>query len=162
MQSIRSAGSRGVLLVGKFSSSTNGFCAELAGRLSQRGWRTLTTSAKRGRIQRAMDMLSMAWQKRHEYCVAQIDVYGSAAFAWAETTSCLLRRLRKPYVLTLHGGSLPEFGRRWPGRLRRLLGPAAEVTTPSRYLQDQLQAYRLALRLLPNARDLTACSFRLR
>src|SRR5437764_7846050 len=140
MQTIPPAGTRSVLLVGKFSSSTNGFCAELADRLSGRGWRTLTTSAKRGRLQRAIDMLSVAWQKRHDYCVAQIDVYGSAAFTCAETTSCLLRRLAKPYVLTLHGGSLPEFGKRWPGRLRRLLGPAAEVTTPSRYLQDHLHA----------------------
>src|SRR5438270_4967683 len=127
------AGARSVILVGKFSSSTNGFCAELADRLARRGWRTLTTSAKRGRLERAVDMLSVAWQKRHEYCVAQIDVYGSAAFAWAETTSWLLRRLGKPYVLTLHGGSLPEFGKRWPGRLRSLLRSAAEVTTPSRY-----------------------------
>jgi glycosyltransferase involved in cell wall biosynthesis len=74
-----------------------------------------------------------------------------------------LRLAAKPYVLTLHGGDLPGFARRWPGRVRRLLVSAAVVTTPSRYLREEMQGYRQdMLLLLPNPLNLKAYQFQLR
>jgi glycosyltransferase involved in cell wall biosynthesis len=74
----------------------------------------------------------------------------------------LLRLLGKPHVLTLHGGDLPDFARRWPARVGRLLRSADAVTTPSRYLLERMQPYQTDLHLQPNALDLGAYTFRLR
>jgi glycosyltransferase involved in cell wall biosynthesis len=65
-------------------------------------------------------------------------------------------------VLTLHGGALPAFARRWAGRTRRLLGSAAAVTAPSSYLVESLRPYRSDLRLIPNGLDIPSYPFRLR
>ena len=107
-------------------------------------------------------MVSTAWRHRHRYDVAQVDVYSGPAFFWAEAVTWVLRRAGKPYILTLHGGNLPTFARRWPGRVRHLLRSATMVTTPSRYLQEKMAPYREDIRLLPNPIDIERYPFRLR
>src|SRR4051794_33671729 len=125
---------RGVLFVGNFFSAvpgTRGPGEDLACLIPEAGWSTITTSPRRDRLGRLHDMLRTAWTRRHEYSVAHVDVYSGAAFLWAEAVCLALRGAGKPFVLTLHGGNLPAFARRWPRRVRRLLGAAAAVTTPS-------------------------------
>jgi len=154
------------LLVGNFLRSSRPgsctICELLAERLAATGWTVLTTSAKSARFSRLADMLTTVWRRRREYAVAQVDVYSGPSFIWAESVCWLLGRLGKPFVLTLHGGNLPAFAKRWPGRVRRLLNFACVVTTPSRYLQQALRLYRDDLLFLPNAIDLASYPFRLR
>ena len=156
----------GVLLVGNFLSEARPgsftVCELLAARLSSRGWPVLTTSCKSTRLSRLADMLMTTWRRRKHYTVAQVDVYSGASFIWAESVCYLLGLLGKPFILTLHGGNLPSFARRWPGRVRRLLNSAGAVTTPSRYLQQTLKQYRNDLLLVPNAIELPAYAFHLR
>lgn len=154
-----------VLLVGNFlsaSTCTRAVGEELAVRLADRGYAVRTTSGRRGRVCRLLDMVTTVLRYRACYAVAQVDVYSGAAFLYAEAVAGLLRLLRKPYVLTLHGGDLPTFGRRWPQRVRQLLQAATVVTTPSPYLLERLRHYRSDIRLLPNAVDVRAYPFRLR
>lgn len=157
--------STSVLLIGNFLSSsvgTRGVCEDLATQLRGLGWFVLTTSSRTPRLARLMDMLVMTCRERRRYQVAQVDVFSGRAFFWAEAVCWALRMAGKPYVLTLHGGNLPAFGERWPRRVRRLLGSAAAVTTPSPYLLDQMRFCREDLRLVPNPVDLRAFQFRLR
>jgi L-malate glycosyltransferase len=159
------APARSALLVGNFLSGVTGVrgvCEDLAVRLAQAGWTLATTSPRPAKLARLADMLETAWRLRHEYSVAQVDVYSGPAFFWAEAVCWTLRRARKPYVLTLHGGNLPAFAKRWPRRVRRLLGSAAVVTTPSRYLLEQMSAYRGGLCLLPNPLDISAYAYHVR
>jgi glycosyltransferase involved in cell wall biosynthesis len=154
-----------LLMIGVFLSwrgASRQICEELSERLDRGGWPVLRTSAKHGRAARLADMLGTIWRRRHDYAVAQMDVFSGAAFAWAEAAGWTLRRAGKPYVLTLHGGNLPAFARHWPRRVRRLLGSAAAVTTPSQYLWQQMQPYRADLLLLPNPLDVAAYPFRRR
>jgi glycosyltransferase involved in cell wall biosynthesis len=137
-------------------------CEDLAAELARLGWQVSTTSDKAGRLSRLIDMLGTVWRKRHDYAVAQVDVYSGAAFRWAEAVCRMLGWIDKPYVLTLHGGNLPDFARRQPGRARRLLNSAVAVTTPSRYLFEQMAVYRADLCLHPNPLKLGAYRFRLR
>lgn len=156
---------KSVLLVGNFLSTSftnRSVCEELAIRLSDTGWRVITTSNRRNRLARLIHMVNTTWSKRHKYTVAQVDVYSGPAFIWAEVVCWVLRRIGKSYVLTLHGGNLPIFSKRWPIRVRRLLRSAAAVTTPSRYLLEQMHTYCDDIRLVPNAVDLNAYAFRLR
>lgn len=152
-----------VLLVGNFLSATlgtRGVSEDLADALRGAGWSVLTTSPHPGRLARVGDMLRTVWQQRRAYQVAHVEVYSGAAFYWAELVCALLRSLGKPFLLTLHGGNLPNFARRWPGRVRRLLQSAVAVTAPSRYLFEQMQPYRADLRLLPNALHLANYPYR--
>jgi glycosyltransferase involved in cell wall biosynthesis len=154
-----------VLIVGNFCSSyfrTRGVCEDLADRLSSLGWHVIKTSACAPRLTRLLDMTRTAWFRRHQYQLAQVDVFSGPAFVWAEIVCAVLRRARKPYILTLHGGSLPSFAAKHTGRMSRLLGSAAVVTTPSRYLGEQMRPYRQTLLLLPNALDINAYEFNIR
>lgn len=156
---------RSILMAGNFLSehlSTRSVCEDLAERLRGNGWRVYTTSNRVRRLGRLADMLRSIWRWRKEFEVAQVDVYSGAAFVWAEAVCGLLGLLRKPYVLTLHGGNLPKFSQRWPKRVTRLLRSAGAVTTPSRYLEEQMRSYREDLELLPNPLDLRRYRFECR
>ena len=123
----------GVLIAGNFLSGAGGnrgVCEDLAERLGVLGWRVVTASRYTGRVARVADILHTAWSKRRNYEVAQIDLFSGPAFFWALALGWLLGRLRKPYVLTLHGGNLPDFSNRWPRITGWLLRGAAAVTAP--------------------------------
>lgn len=148
---------RTILFIGNFLSQslgTIGPSEELAQRLGDMGWPVLMTSQQVKKTCRLLDMLGTVWRRRQEYDLAHIDVYSGPAFFWAEAAVGLLGRLRKPYILTLHGGNLPAFAKRWPKRLRRLLGQARAVTTPSPYFYQTMQPYSQRLHLIPNALDM--------
>jgi glycosyltransferase involved in cell wall biosynthesis len=153
------------LVVGNFLSGTLGtrsVCEDLSIGLTSAGWTILTASNKPARLARMLDMITTAWNKRRSYVVAQVDVYSGLAFGWAEVMCLTLQLARKPYVLTLHGGNLPNFARRWPGRVKYLLHSAAIVTTPSAYLYEQMLPYCDNMRLIPNALDISSYRFSLR
>jgi glycosyltransferase involved in cell wall biosynthesis len=154
-----------VLIAGNFLSASGGnrgVCEDLAERLERRGWRVIAASRCAGRYQRAADILSTAWRRRRDYAIAQIDLFSGPAFFWALALGWLLRRLRKPYILTLHGGNLPAFSRRWPRATGWLLAGAYAVTAPSGYLAGALETLRRDIEILPNAIDLAAYPFRWR
>jgi len=154
-----------ILLIGTFLSRHGlgrSVCEDLAPRLAAAGWPIEQASAAKWRAVRLLDMLKTAWRRRRTYCAAQVDVYSGRAFVWAEATCWLLRRLHKPYVLTLHGGGLPDFAARHPNRVRALLHSAAAITVPSRYLLERMRPYRDDLRLLPNPVNVLVYPFGLR
>ena len=154
-----------VLIVGNFLSAAGrnrSVCEDLAERLSASGWTVVATSRRTGRLARLLDMLGTAWRTREQYQIAQIDLFSGPAFFWAAAVCWLLRRLKKPYILTLHGGNLPAFSARWPRFLGALLRSAVAVTAPSGYLSKALERFRPDILILPNAIDLPAYPFRAR
>ena len=156
---------RRILVVGNFlsgSGSNRSVCEDLSEHLRAEGWHISAASSKKGRLARLIDMVDAAWRQRGRYSVAQVDVFSGPSFIWAEAVCWTLRRASRPFVLTLHGGNLPAFAGRWPFRFRRLIRSAAAVTTPSRYLLEQMKPYREDMVLLPNALDLNRYAFRLR
>lgn len=154
-----------VLVVGNLLSKSNGVrsvCEDLSWQLERSGWDVVKTSTYLGRFRRLVDMVSTTFRYRNQYQVAQVNVYSGFAFVWAEAVCWTLRRLSKPYVLTLHGGNLPSFAKRWPGRVQALLGSAKYVTTPSHYLLEQMSSYCERIEKLPNALDLSQYEYRYR
>ncbi len=154
-----------ILIVGNFLSEFAGgwgVCESLAAELRGRGFDVITTSGRKSRIARLADMMATAWRRRRDYDVAQVDVYSGPAFLWAEAVCWTLRRAGKRYVLTLHGGNLPDFARRWPRRVAALMRSAAAVTSPSGYLRERLSAWRSDIRIVPNALATRDYPFRLR
>ena len=154
-----------VLLVSNFLSESRGTRAaseDLAARLSAAGHTVITTSSRVSRLPRLLDMVATAIRRRAHYDVVHVDVFSGMAFCTAEIVCAVVRLLRKPYVLTLHGGNLPEYARRWPGRVRHLLRHADGVTAPSLYLVRRMKPYREEIDCLPNAIDAGEHAFRLR
>jgi glycosyltransferase involved in cell wall biosynthesis len=154
-----------LLIVGYFLSETlktRSVCEDLADHLRNSGWEVITTSSKKRRVPRLLDILNTIWSRRNEYELAQVDVYSGFAFRWAEAACLALRQAGKPYILTLHGGNLPEFARKQRKRVLKLLNSAAAVTSPSPYLYESLIDFRKDLILLPNPIDLNAFLFQLR
>ena len=146
------------LILGAHTSSRGDspkVCEELALRLRTSGWPVLTASDRRGALQRALHISAAPLVRRNRYDVAQVDVYSGRAFLWAEAACTLLRACGKPFVATLHGGDLPLFAQRFPGRVRRLLQRASAVTAPSSYLAQTFAPMRADIQELPNAIELS-------
>jgi glycosyltransferase involved in cell wall biosynthesis len=154
-----------LLFVGTMLPSSAGTLSqdeEVARRLASAGWKVLTVSRRLSRLGRFADILFSIWKWRRRYDVACVSVFSGRAFRWAEAACFVLRILGKPYVLALHGGNLPVFGRESPKRLRRLFESAFAVTAPSHYLLETMRPYRHDVILLPNALDTRSFPFRLR
>jgi glycosyltransferase involved in cell wall biosynthesis len=152
-----------LLLVGNYLPGAAGASAighQLARRLRESGWPVVTCSGRQGRLGRVADMAATIWRRHDEFDVAQVDVFSGPAFVWAEMVCALLDRFGIPFVLTLHGGHLPTFARRFPVRARRLLRAAWAVTTPSEYLRTEMEPYRPDLQVLPNGLEVGAYRFR--
>ncbi len=150
-----------VLLVGNFlshHSASRTVGEELAARLAAGGWPVTSTSEKLSRLIRLLDMQRTIWT-RGPFAVAQVDVYSGAAFLWAEAACWSLAQRRTPYLLTLHGGRLPDFARRRPRRVRRLLAGARAVTTPSEFLLREMSPYGTDLALVPNPLEVASYPF---
>lgn len=154
-----------ILLISNFLEPKNGsygVCHALASQLRTAGWDVVTASARQNRLLRLSDMLATIITQRRRYQLAQVDVFSGDAFLWAEMSCRLLRWLRKPYILTLHGGNLPEFASRNEHRVQTVLRGARHVTVPSEYLRSAMQPYRRDLILLPNPIQIERYPFRLR
>lgn len=122
----------------------------LSERLSAGGWNIITTSSEENKLARLTDMVTTIISKSKNYQIAQVDVFSGQAFIYAEVCTWLLHMLKKPVILTLHGGRLPEFASHNKNRARRLLQCAEYVTTPSPYLQNNLGIYRADIQIIPN------------
>lgn len=137
-----------------------GSSQRIALELRDAGFRVYTTSARRGRMGRLLDILRTIWRLRHTYEVAHIDTFGGLAFMWAALSAALLRHLKKPYVLTLHGGSLPNMTVYFPGLMRRLLLGASYITAPSEFMRDQFSPIRSDIEVVSNPLHLDRYPYR--
>ncbi len=155
----------GVLILGVYVSQHGGVyravCEEIADRLEARGLHIVRSSGIKNRPRRLLDMLLTIWRRQAAYQVGYIEVFSGLGFIQAEACAFLLRALGKPVVLALHGGNLPDFARRNPARVRRLLSIAAAITAPSDYLRTALAPYASQpITLMPNALEIAAYPFR--
>ncbi len=106
-----------ILMIGNYLSQpkhNRNIWNDLSERLAGAGWGVITTSRQENKVLRLLDMLQTILFKRKQYALAQIDVFSGAAFTFARSCAWLLRLLKKPYVLTLHGGGLPIFAANIP------------------------------------------------
>jgi glycosyltransferase involved in cell wall biosynthesis len=148
-------------MIGNFLSDTGtrSVTEDLAAQLSAQGWKVRSASDQRPRLLRLWDMLVTTWRSRSTCSVALVDVYSGAAIFWAIAVCIVWSTSGKPFILSLHGGNLPQFSARWPRLVRRLLRSAAAVTAPSQYLLKQMAPYRADIRLHPNGLSLAHHTF---
>ena len=156
---------RSILFVGNHFKSKNdnvNVYQELPYRLQGCGWKVEVTSQYRTRVLRLADMLWSIYSKRDNYSHAVVDVFSGPSFLWAELSTLLLNRINQPVILSLRGGSLPDFVRRHPNRVKKVFSAAAALVAPSAYLSDQLKPVRDDIQVIPNPIDTHAYPFRQR
>ncbi|HEX8118389.1 MAG TPA: glycosyltransferase family 4 protein, partial [Pyrinomonadaceae bacterium] len=119
-------------------------------------------SHHRGGLARGAHILWTALLGRASYDAAVVDLYSGRAFLIGEALSVVLKLLRRPFVLVLRGGALPEFAERHPRRVRACLKRAAAVTAPSPYLLEAMRPFCDEPRLLPNPVNAEAYEGRVR
>ena len=154
-----------LLFIGNFlshSGASRFVCEDLVEHLRGAGWNVGAASTKPAKLPRMLDMMGAVWRGRRCDDVVHVDVFSGNSFIWAAAVVGMLRSFDKPHILTLHGGSLPEFAARWPAAVRGLLSKAHTVTVPSEYLRREMERYRPDLLLLPNALSIGAYPFRKR
>ena len=160
------AKSRSVLFIGNFlPGKSPPIALSLAQALAKGGWQTYTTSQYHFRPLRIANMLLDAYRLRKLYSVASVDVFSGAAFIWADLVTRLLRWLKKPIILVLHGGNLPSFAERHPQRIEHLFARASVIISPSQYLISHLEQYAAphkTIQLIPTAVDTKMYEFRVR
>jgi len=110
----------------------------VAALLADEGYVVRQTSHIPARLPRLADMLRSLVAWRNDIDVVVHQVFSGSAFAVADLTSALGRRLGLRQVFALHGGSLPEFAAAHPGWTRRVLARAGRVVAPSGYLIAQV------------------------
>ncbi|MFN0109770.1 MAG: glycosyltransferase family 4 protein [Blastocatellia bacterium] len=154
-----------LLMVSSFLSHKDGshsVAQDLADRLRPEAEAILCTSSQRSALLRGLEMAATTLLRRNDYDVAIVGLYSGRAFLWGEAVSWLLEKLGKPFVISMHGGALPEFARLHPKRVANTLSKAAAVTAPSSYLAELMRPYRPDILLLPNPIELSRYEFRLR
>ena len=119
-------------------------------------------SRQKNKILRLIDMLWKIIRYSNEYSIAQVDVFSGYAFFWAYLSTKALKIVRKPIIITLHGGKLPEFAYQYSGLFKSLLFSANWVTTPSNYLKQKFLKIRPDIRYLPNGVDISNYPYLLR
>lgn len=147
-----------ILLIGNFLSRHGMGRAvgeDLSERLQASGWQVISTSHQRYRFLRLFDMLVTAWSKNTQYQVALVEVYSGKAFLWAEMVSLLLKIQKKPLILALHGGNLPEFSRLHPLRMKLCLDRADYVVSPSEWIAESLRKFRKEISVIRNGIDIS-------
>ena len=154
---------KSVLMIGnylpspKYNKNVWHFLAE---RLQSNGWTVLTVSSKENKLLRLLDMLWTPISKRKAYRVAQVDVFSGQAFYFALLSAILLRWLKKPFVLTLHGGGLTSLALRRPRLFSFLLNSPDVVVTPSSSMQKSFEKVRPDILFMPNPIDIPDSIYR--
>jgi len=154
-----------VLVVGNYASAWGGAagaCESLAAQLRGQGWEVTATSRVRPRLRRLVDMVGTTWRRRASYRVASVDVYSGAAFVWVAVVCLVLILLRKPYVLALHGGGLPEFVSRRGRTVGFFARRSKAIVAQSGYLAACLPQHQDKISIIPNGLDVARYPFRLR
>lgn len=158
-------GNKRLLFIGNYfksDRSNQNVWFEIPEHLEQLGWEKMITSQRVARLLRLIDMLWTVFSRRQSYDIALVDVFSGAAFTWAEMAARLLRLLKKPFVLNLRGGNLPEFSRKFSLRVEKTLESANRVISPSAYLQEQLKGFRGDISVIPNPLDIETYPYRRR
>ena len=111
---------------------------------------------------RMADMvLAVLRTPRQNACVILDLCSGPRAFPAADVISRICRLTRKPYIVVLHGGTLPYVLTKSPGRLVNILKGAKRVVSPSAYLAQAFAGY-VDVEIIPNALNIRNYPFRAR
>lgn len=134
----------------------------LAPELAAQGFSVRAASRYANPILRLGDMiLAVLKTPRRNACVILDLCSGPRAFPAADLISRLCRISGKPYVVVLHGGTLPRLLTNSRSRLLNILKGAKRVVSPSSYLAETFSDH-VNVEIIPNALNIDDYPFKVR
>lgn len=149
--------SHGILFVGSFLSSSKGTIgpSELVSReLRNLGYFIHLTSVIPSKWLRLMNMLINIFFLPKRISFLHIDAFSGNAFYYALFCALIGKLRGKKYILTLHGGMLPEYYLKRKRIFGFLLSHAHVIITPSLYLKRFFEWHSFQIDYIPNPIDL--------
>lgn len=128
--------------------------------LEGQGHVIIAASGHPNRYRRLADILFTLMSHAREIDLQILQVYSGPSFFQADLASLLARILGIPTIMVLHGGALPEFSKRHPAWVRRVLSRAVRVVSPSQYLALNLSVPNAQVEIIPNVIELNLYPFR--
>jgi glycosyltransferase involved in cell wall biosynthesis len=128
--------------------------------LNRAGFSVITSSKKKNKVVRLLDMLWTVIRYSKQVEIILIDTYSTQNFYYSVAVAQLCQLLERKYIPILRGGNLPERLDHSPYLSKRLFGGAYKNVAPSRYL---LEAFQTAgyqnLCYIPNTIDLAKYTY---
>src|SRR5262249_52464138 len=102
--------------------------------LSKAGYSVISVSHLTNRYLRLLHIVVALLWRCKKIDIQCLQVFGGPSFVVEDIASGIAKLCRKPIVMFLHGGAMPEFMARYPRWSRRVLNRADVIVTPSEYL----------------------------
>ena len=147
----------GLLFIGSFLSSSKGTIGpseQICRELRNIGYYVHLTSVISSKRKRLMNMVENILFGTRNIEFLHIDVFSGNAFYFAFLSALTGRLCGKKYILTLHGGMLPEFYLVNKRLFSYLMNNASLITTPSFYLKGFFEGNSFKIEYIPNPLDL--------
>ena len=131
-----------ILYIGnKLSTSGNTLTTveTLGNHLSGEGYSVITSSSKKNKVIRLVDMMLAVIKNRNKVSTVLIDTYSTQNFYYAVQVGRLCRIFKIPYIPILHGGNLPNRLKTSKKLSRKLFGGAKMNVAPSLYLMEHFK-----------------------
>jgi glycosyltransferase involved in cell wall biosynthesis len=149
------------LFIGSFLSSAKGSLSVsefVAKNLTAEGYKIQTSSNKRNKIIRLIDIISaIVFTKTR---IVQVEVYSGSAFRIAQISAIVAKIFGKKILFNLHGGMLPEFYKENRDLVINTLQRADKLISPSFYLKEFFATKGLEVEYLPNSVNLDHFPFK--
>lgn len=145
------------------SGSTATSIETLGSFLVDDGYSVITSSSKKNKFLRILDMLITVIKYRNEASIVLIDTYSTQNFYYAVVVARLCRFLKLSYVPILRGGNLPHRLKSSEALSRKLFSGAETNVVPSEYLMESFKNSGFHnLTYIPNTIALENYPFQLR
>lgn len=113
-------------------------------------YEVVSSSQRRNRLHRLLDMIWTVIRQRKDCKCVLIDTYSTSAFFYALIIGKLCQLFRLAYIPILHGGNLPLRLDRSPGFCRQFFGKAIRIVSPSGFLKEVFKNRGFDVEVIPN------------
>jgi len=131
--------------------------------LKDEGYHVVTSSSKKNKVLRMIDMLYATYKYSNKVSTVLIDTYSTQNFYYAVLVAKFCRILHIPYIPILRGGMLPDRLKKSPKLCESLFNGATFNIAPSMYLYEAFSKEGYSnLKYIPNTIDIKKYDFLLR
>lgn len=130
--------------------------------LTSAGYKVIAVSTSESRYVRLAEILATIAARRSEIDVLVVFTYGLKSFVVEDLATLLASRLRIPIVMSLCGGTLPQFMARFPRWTDRVFKRADKIVCQSNYLSRAMQERGYVSEIVSNMIDIDGYRFRRR
>ena len=143
-----------ILYIGNNLSKTTKYITtidSLSKLLRLEGFLVYTSSKKKSKLLRLIDMCFSVIKLKNKIDYILIDTYSTSSFIYAYCVSQLARLFKIKYIPILHGGNLPERLKKNPKICSHIFNYSYSNVTPSNYLKHEFTLKGIETILIPNS-----------